>query len=361
MSTFLAKSFETIVAYKPGEQLGDDYLKLNANESSQEPSPRVLEVLKNVQNLNYYNDPCQHKLRQKLADLHSLDKTNIIVGTGADDVLDLIFRTFFERGDKLAFPKVTYPLYKGYADTYGYEALEVPLTKDLRVDLSDYEDLPHAVLVVNPDAPTGFLKPLSAIKKLVASHPERLVIVDEAYIDFGGAPQTAIKLVEEFSNVIVVRTFSKSRQLAGGRIGYAVACKELIKDMEDLKMAVNPFNVSLLQEEVAIASLEDEFHFERHVKEIIENRDYLTSALRILGFKVLNSKTNFVYASSRLILGEELYEKLRERHILVRHYETEEVKDFVRITIGTKQEMHHLVSEVDAILKEKDHVKSVNF
>lgn len=361
MSTFLAKSFETIVAYNPGEQLGDDYLKLNANESSQEPSPRVLEVLKNAQKLNYYNDPFQSKLRQKLADLHSLEMSNILVGTGADDVLDLIFRTFFERGDKIAFPKITYPFYKGYADTFGYEALEVPLTKDLHVDLSDYEELPHAVLVVNPDAPTGFLKPLSAIKKSVASHPERLVIVDEAYIDFGGESETAISLVNDFSNVIVVRTFSKSRQLAGARIGYAVACKELIKDMEALKMAVNPFNISLLQEEVALASLEDEFHFEKHVKEIIENRDFLTSALRILGFTVLNSKTNFVYASSKVISGAELYEKLRARHILIRHYATEEVKDFVRISIGTKQEMHRLVSEIDAILKEKDHVKSVNF
>lgn len=256
---------------------------------------------------------------------------------------------------------MTYPFYKGYADTFGYDALEVPLTKDLRVDLSDYEKLPHAVIVVNPDAPTGFLKPLSAIKKLLASNLERLVIVDEAYIDFGGASQSAISLVEEFSNLIVVRTFSKSRQLAGGRIGYMVACKELIKDMEDLKMTVNPFNVSLLQKEVALASLEDEFYFERHVKEIIENRDFLTSALRILGFKVLNSKTNFIYASSPVISGEKLYEKLRERHILVRRYDIAEVKDYVRITIGTKQEMHRLVSEVDAILKEKDHVKSVNF
>ncbi len=361
MSTFLAKSFETIVAYNPGEQLGDDYLKLNANESSQEPSPRVLEVLKNAQKLNYYNDPLQKRLRQKLADLHSLESSNIIVGTGADDILDLIFRTFFDRGDKIAFPSITYPFYKGYADTFGYDALEVPLTKDLRVDLSDYEDLPHAVLVVNPDAPTGFLKPLSAIKKLVASHPERLVIVDEAYIDFGGEAETAVSLVKEFTNVIVVRTFSKSRQLAGARVGYAVACKDLIKDMEDLKMAVNPFNISLLQEEVAIASLEDEFYFEKHVKEIIENRDFLTSALRILGFKVLNSKTNFVYASSKVISGHELYEKLRDRHILVRHYAAAEVKDFVRISIGTKQEMHRLVAEIDAILKEKDHVKSVNF
>ncbi|WP_422802947.1 histidinol-phosphate transaminase [Streptococcus sp. FT1-106] len=361
MSTFLAKSFETIVAYNPGEQLGDDYLKLNANESSQEPSPRVLEVLKNAQKLNYYNDPFQSKLRQKLANVHSLEMSNILVGTGADDVLDLIFRTFFERGDKIAFPKITYSFYKGYADTFGNEALEVPLTKDLQVDLSDYEDLPHAVLVVNPDAPTGFLKPLSAIKKLVASYPERLVIVDEAYIDFGGELETAISLVNEFSNVIVVRTFSKSRQLAGARIGYAVACKDLIKDMEDLKMTVNPFNISLLQEEVALASLEDEHHFEKHIKEIITNRDFLTSALQTLDFTVLNSKSNFVYASSKMISGVELYEKLRARHILIRHYAIEEIKDFVRISIGTKQEMQRLVGEIEAILKEKDHVKSVNF
>ena len=347
MSTFLAKSFETIVAYKPGEQLGDDYLKLNANESSQEPSPRVLEVLKNVQNLNYYNDPCQHKLRQKLADLHSLDKTNIIVGTGADDVLDLIFRTFFERGDKLAFPKVTYPFYKGYADTYGYEALEVPLTKDLRVDLSDYEDLPHAVLVVNPDAPTGFLKPLSSIKKLVASHPERLVIVDEAYIDFGG--KSAMELVNKYENVLVVQTFSKSRSMAGMRIGYCFGNPELIKALNDVKFSFNSYTMNRTSISYGIESVNDKEYFEECVGKIVKTRENAKERLSQLGFSFPDSKANFIFATHKSVPAKEIFEKLKGKNIFVRYFNQPLIDNYLRITIGTDEQMEKLYAALEEI------------
>lgn len=342
MSRFLSKQFSQLTMYEAGEQLDDTYLKLNANESPYPPTPLIHESISKtkINHLKNYGDITYQALHQAIAKRLDLNVDNIVLGAGADDVLDLIFRTYFQSGDSLILPNITYPFYETYAQSYGYQTTEILVNDSLEIDLTPYIQSSKNCVIVNPNAPSGHYHPVSEIELVVKSHPDRLVIVDEAYIDFGG--ESVAPLVKKYDNLIVVQTFSKSRNLAGARIGYAVAAASLIEDLKRLRGTVNPFYLSELQVMTALASLSDEAYFKQSTLQIMTTRDKFSHQLAQAGFEVLPSLTNFVLVKPRYINAKDMYEALKARHILIRYYAKPIISDYVRISIGLEKDMSRL-------------------
>lgn len=339
MSRFLSKQFKLLTMYEAGEQLGDRYLKLNANESPYPPSPLINQVISSskINQLKRYGDISYQALHEALANQLNLTVDNIVLGAGADDVLDLIFRTYFQPGDTLLLPNITYPFYETYANAYGYQVKEILVDDKLQIELLSYIESNEACVIVNPNAPSGHYHPISEIERVVQSNPDRLVIVDEAYIDFGG--ESAAPLVKKYDNLIVVQTFSKSRNLAGARIGYALAAPSLTEDLKKIRGTINPFYLSELQVLTALASLSDDAYFKQSTSQIMATRDHFSHQLQAAGFYVLPSLTNFVLVKPRHISASELYEALKAQHILVRYYTKPVINDYVRISIGLDHDM----------------------
>ena len=339
MSRFLSKQFKLLTMYEAGEQLGDRYLKLNANESPYPPSPLINQVISSskINQLKRYGDISYQALHEALANQLNLTVDNIVLGAGADVVLDLIFRTYFQPGDALLLPSITYPFYETYANAYGYQVKEILVDDKLQIELLPYIESNEACVIVNPNAPSGHYHPISEIERVVQSNPDRLVIVDEAYIDFGG--ESAAPLVKKYDNLIVVQTFSKSRNLAGARIGYALAAPSLTEDLKKIRGTINPFYLSELQVLTALASLSDDAYFKQSTSQIMATRDHFSHQLQAAGFYVLPSLTNFVLVKPRHISASELYEALKAQHILVRYYTKPVINDYVRISIGLDHDM----------------------
>lgn len=354
MSRFLSSKYTNLEAYTPGEQPRDmKYIKLNTNESPYPPSKRVVDALSSdeVLKLNLYSDPTAKELKSRIAELYSVESENVFVSNGSDDILNFSFMTFCE-GEKtqVSFPEISYGFYSVYAELHGVKANVIPLREDFSVNPCDYMKNDSTVVIANPNAPTGIALGLADIERIVRANPDHLVLIDEAYVDFGG--ESAVELTEKYSNLLVVSTFSKSRSLAGARLGFAIASKEIISDLEKIKYSTNPYNInrlSLIAGEMAI--LDNDYYMD-NCKRIIETREYTQSALRGLGFSVTDSKANFIFAKSEKIGGEELYLKLKARGILVRHFSKEKIKDYNRITVGTRAEMDALILAITDILKE---------
>jgi histidinol-phosphate aminotransferase len=354
MSRFLSSKYRDLEAYTPGEQPRDmKYIKLNTNESPYPPSRRVIDALSSdeVMKLNLYSDPTAKELKARIAELYGVESENVFVSNGSDDILNFSFMAFCE-GDKTAvsFPEISYGFYSVYAELHGVTSNVIPLKDDFSIDPCDYMKNDSTVVIANPNAPTGIALGLEDIEGIVKSNPDHLVLIDEAYVDFGA--QSAIELTKKYSNLLVVCTFSKSRSLAGARLGFAIASKEIIADLEKIKYSTNPYNInrlSLIAGEMAIL---DNGYYMDNCKRIIETREYTQNALRELGFCVTDSKANFIFAKSEKIGGEELYLKLKARGILIRHFSKEKIKDYNRITVGTKAEMDSLLSAIAEILKE---------
>lgn len=354
MSRFLSSKYRDLEAYTPGEQPRDmKYIKLNTNESPYPPSKRVIDAISSeeVMKLNLYSDPTAKELKARIAELYCVESENVFVSNGSDDILNFSFMAFCE-GDKTAvsFPEISYGFYSVYAELHGVKANIIPLKDDFSIDPCDYMKNDSTVVIANPNAPTGIALGLDDIESIVKSNPDHLVLVDEAYVDFGA--QSAIELTKKYSNLLVVCTFSKSRSLAGARLGFAIASKEIIADLEKIKYSTNPYNInrlSLIAGEMAIL---DNGYYMDNCKRIVETREYTQNALRKLGFYVTDSKANFIFAKSDKIGGEELYLKLKARGILIRHFSKEKIKDYNRITVGTKAEMDSLISAITEILKE---------
>lgn len=352
MSKFLSKRFENLSPYVPGEQPQDvEYVKLNTNECPFAPSPKVDEVLSkfDCEKLRLYPDPENSALVGELSKLYEVPPKNIFVGNGSDEILAFIFMAYFDSKNKVCYPDISYGFYPVYCDLFGLEKNEIALKDDFAIDTSAFMSAKENIVIANPNAPTGIALTLCEIEKIVVSNPNRLVVVDEAYIDFGG--ESAVKLTSEYNNLIVVQTFSKSRALAGARLGVAIADKELIADIKAMKYSFNSYNVNRLTEQVAIAAIKDKPYFEKCVAEIKQNRDWTVGKLNELGFEVLPSLANFVFARNKEIDGETLYKKLKQNGVLVRHFGKQRIKDFVRITIGTKEQMKRLVLETQKILQ----------
>ena len=354
MSEFLKAQLRSLKEYTPGEQPRDmKYIKLNTNESPYPPSNRVVEALSSdeVLRLNLYSDPTCRALKTRIAELYGVEYENVFVSNGSDDILNFSFMAFCE-GDKrgVKFPEISYGFYSVYAELHGASYKAIPLKDDFSIDINDYMGNDSTVVIANPNAPTGIALSPKEIEMIVKSNPDQLVLIDEAYVDFGG--ESAISLTKKYSNLLVVCTFSKSRSLAGARLGFAIANKEIIADLEKIKYSTNPYNInrlSLIAGEMAII---DNDYYMDNCKKIIETREYTQRKLVELGFEVTNSKANFIFAKSDRIGGKELYLKLKERGILVRHFDKEKIKDHNRITVGTREEMDALLLAVTEILKE---------
>ena len=354
MSKFLSARFENLEPYVPGEQPKDrEYIKLNSNETSMPPSPEVLKVLKSerMNKLGFYTNPDATELIDALAERYNVDSDEVFIGNGSDEVLSMIFLAFFERPAKVAILDITYPFYRVFSKSFNVDAKVVPLKDNFEVDVDGLINSGCHIVVANPNAPTGLSLPLSEIERMIKSDPNRLVIVDEAYIDFDKDTESAISLIDKYDNLIVVHTMSKSRNIAGAHIGYAIACKELIKDLNGLRYAYNPYILSDLPVAVATAAVKDRAYNEKHVAQIIENREYFKVEMKKLGFFVMDTKTNFVFVSHKDISAVDYTRKLRERAILVRHYDKPRVDNFVRITIGTREEMEAVVRATVEILR----------
>jgi histidinol-phosphate aminotransferase len=352
MSRFLAERYAMLAAYTPGEQPTDQkYIKLNTNESPFPPSPGVIDAINKdaVEALRLYPDPECGILREQLASLFGFEKENVFVSNGSDDILNFSFMAFCD-GSRIgvAFPEISYGFYKVYADLYGVDAKMIPLAKDYSIRAEDYFGLDRTVVIANPNAPTGMALSTAQIEEILQSNPDHVVLIDEAYVDFGG--ESCVPLIDRYPNLLVVQTFSKSRSMAGARLGFAIANKELIADLELIKYSTNPYNINRLTQIAGAATVDAEYYTRACCREIMETRAYTTTELEKLGFRVLPSCANFIFAESDRIEGGELYRQLKSRGILVRHFDKPRISNFNRITIGTRSDMDAFLRAVKDIL-----------
>lgn len=351
MSIFLNPNIEKMSAYVPGEQPRDKaYIKLNTNENPYPPAPAVVEAMTaaEVEDLRLYSDPTAKVLKEKLAALYGLQSENVYVGNGSDEVLYFLFRAYGHRG--AAFPDISYGFYAVFAELCGIDATVIPLEADFTIDAGKYQGLDRLVVIANPNAPTGLSLSLPQIEGILKTNPGAVVVIDEAYVDFGG--ESAYPLMEKYENLVVVRTFSKSRSMAGARLGYALGPASLIADLEKIKFSVNPYNVNRLTLRLGEATVDAEPYYREKCAAIIATRERTAEALKSLDFEVLPSKTNFLFVKSDKIGGRELYEKLKDRGILVRHFSNARISDYIRVTIGTDGQMDTCLAAIRAILEE---------
>ncbi len=352
MSRFLTPTLSSLVPYTPGEQPRDGkYIKLNTNESPYPPSPSVCEAVKaEVELLRLYSDPDCKQLASKLAERYGVAPENVILTNGSDEVLNFAFMAFSDSERPIVFPDITYGFYSVFAEINKIPYEEIPLAEDFSVNVSDYIGIGKNIVIANPNAPTGIALPLSDIERIVASNPDNVVVIDEAYVDFGG--ESAVSLIGKYPNLLVTGTFSKSRSLAGARLGFGFGSPELIADLHTVRYSTNPYNVNRMTMAAGYRALCDDDYYMANAKTIIETREYTRAGLEALGFRTLPSATNFLFAESDKIEGEQLYRELKARHILVRHFAKERIKNFNRITIGTREDMDAFLAATAEILKE---------
>lgn len=355
MSRFLSERYRELEAYQPGEQPRDkSYIKLNTNEFPYPPSPDVLAAVggDEIAELRLYPDPTAKALKEALAEYYDVGAENVFVSNGSDESLNFAFACFFERG--VAFADITYGFYSVFAELYGIDTRLIPLTDDYSIRAEDYIRLDRGAVIANPNAPTGRALPLSEIERIVASNPEQVIVIDEAYVDFGG--ESAIPLTKSYDNLLVCSTYSKSRGMAGARLGFAIGHRELISDLELMKYSTNPYNLDSLTLRMGAAALTpaSRSYYAEKLADVIRVREETARQLSALGAEVLPSKANFLFIKLPGIDGRKAYEKLRERGILVRHFSKERISDHLRISIGRAEEMAALVSTAEEIIKEQE-------
>ena len=350
MSRFFSEKYASLEAYTPGEQPRDmRYVKLNTNESPYPPSKRVLEtVAGEAGRLNLYSDPECTELRESLAGLFGVRKENVIVSNGSDEALNFIFMAYGDSAHPFCFPDITYGFYPVFAALNGVPYEEKLLNDDFTVKVEDYVACGKNVVIANPNAPTGISLGLGDIERIASSNPENIVVIDEAYVDFGGG--SAIQLTKKYPNLIVTGTFSKSRSMAGARLGFAVADEELMRDLNTIRYSTNPYNVNRMTLAAGAAAVADNDYYMDNCRKIIETREYTAKKLTEMGFSVLPSKANFVFTKSDKISGGELYRELKARGVLVRHFTSPRIAEYNRISIGTREEMDVFLQKTEEIL-----------
>lgn len=346
MSRYFSKKFKALVPYTPGEQPKEmRYIKLNTNESPFPPSEKAMKkAAEAVKNLQLYCDPECRALVKKASEVFSVDTDEILFTNGSDEILNFAFSAFCDETHPAVFPDITYGFYPVFAEINRVPYEEIPLKDDFTISVDDYIGINKTIFIANPNAPTGIALSLNDIEKIVSSNPDSVVVIDEAYVDFG--TESAVSLIHKYSNLLVTQTFSKSRSLAGGRLGFGIACKELIADLNTIKYSTNPYNINSLTQAVGAGVLEDEEYTKSNCKTIIENREYLTKKLEAMGFFVLPSKANFVFARHDKTDGRALYEALKSKGVLVRHFDSERLRDYNRITVGTKEQIDILTQKI---------------
>lgn len=351
MSRFFSNKYDSLVPYTAGEQpKGSDYIKLNTNESpfslSENAKKFAIEALNKT---NLYPDPDCTDLHKEIADIIGVSPDEVLATNGSDEILNFAFMAFCDREHTAVFPNITYGFYKVFSEINGILYEEIPLTDNFEINLSDYIGINKNIFIANPNAPTGIALTVSQIEEIVKSNPNNIVVIDEAYIDFGG--ESCVPLIKKYGNLLVTQTFSKSRSMAGARLGFGIASKELIGDLYKIKYSTNPYNVNSITSALGIGVLKDDVTTKKNCKDIIKTREFTKTELKKLGFFVTNSSANFLFAKHTKIGGFELYEELKKRGILVRHFPKEKICDFNRITIGSIDQMLVLIDTIKDILE----------
>ena len=353
MRSFLSPKYASLEAYTPGEQPQDmQYVKLNTNESPFPPSPDVAAaVAEEAGKLHLYCDPECKALCRELAALYGVEPENVLPVNGSDEALYLAFAAFADENTPVAFPDISYGFYPVYGAVHHLPTHIIPLKEDFSIDYRDYCGLHEMIVIANPNAPTGLTLSVAQIEEIVRSNPHNVVLIDEAYVDFG--TESCVALVKKYDNLLVCQTFSKSRSLAGARLGVAIASAGIIRDLNTLKYSVNPYNVNRMTQRAGIAAVQSNDYYMANCRTVAENRAYTAEKLTELGFTVLPGKANFLFVSSPDIDGGEYYAQLKQRGVLVRHFTKPRIDNFCRITIGTREQMDILLEKTKQILKEK--------
>ena len=344
-----------VVPYVPGEQpKRKDIIKLNTNECPYPPAPAIAQKLASydIDELRLYPDPCVTALTTSIADTYGLKKENVFVGVGSDDVLAMAFLTFFNSDKKILFPDITYSFYDVWADLYRIPYEVQPLDEKFCIRKEDYFKENGGIIFPNPNAPTGIEESLSNIEEIVAANPEVVVIVDEAYVDFGCS--SALPLIQKYENLLVVQTFSKSRALAGIRIGYAFGSEKLIQYLNDVKFSFNSYTMNRLTEVVGCTCLEDKAYFEDCVQKVIATRERTKESLKKLGFSFGDSKANFIFATHKSVPAKEIFEALKEEGIYVRYFNKPRIDNYLRISIGTDEQMEAMLTFLEQYLQKRE-------
>ena len=354
MSRFFSSKYSALEPYVPGEQPSgmSEYVKLNTNESPFPPSAAAKEyALRSTRALNLYSDPDSVELTKAIAETYEVERNMVLATNGSDEILNFAFMAFTDISNPALFADITYGFYPVFADLNGSRTEIVPLRDDFTLSVDDYIGRKGTVFIANPNAPTGISLPLSEIERLVASDRSRVVVIDEAYVDFGG--ESAVGLTKKYDNILVCQTFSKSRSFAGGRLGYGIGSEALISDLNTVKYSTNPYNINSMTSAMGIGILKDREYTATNCRTIMENRDYTVKALEAMGFRVLPSSANFIFVSSDKIDGGEYYRKLKEKKILVRHFDKPRISSWCRVSIGRRDQMEAFLKATEEILKEK--------
>ena len=350
MSKFISSRFDSLKEYVPGEQPKErKFIKLNTNESPYPPSPATVKAAASAaERVNLYSDPTLDKVRCRLAALYGLEKSNVTVTNGSDEALNFAFMAYCDKNTGAAFPDISYGFYKVFGMLHGIDYAEIPLKDDFSIDIKDYFGLGRTVFIANPNAPTGLALSLSEIEEIIINNKDNVVVIDEAYVDFGA--ESAASLIKKYNNLLVVQTFSKSRSLAGARIGFAMGDEALIRDLDKIRNSTNPYNVNSMTLEAGAAAIDDNEYYMSNCRKVMATRKYMSDGLASLGFELTDSMANFLFAKHSKIGGKELYLKLRERGILVRHFDAPRISEYNRITVGTDAEATALLDACKEIL-----------
>lgn len=351
MEKLWKKNLRDIEPYVPGEQSKEqNIVKINANENPYPPSPKVIEAIRNFDssNLRFYPDANAYEFKSAVAEYYNVEIENVFLGNGSDDVIALAFQAFFNSKKPIAYPDITYSFYPVWCRLFNIPYKTYPLQKDFRIDIEDYKEENGGVVIPNPNAPTSLGEGKAFIEKLMEYNQDSVVIIDEAYVDFGGF--SGVELTKKYENLLVTGTFSKSRSLAGMRIGYAIGSKALISVLEAVKNSYNSYTVNSLSMAVGTAAIRDEKYFSETVSKVIKTRERVTKELINLGFKVLDSQTNFLFAANDGLDMQDYFEWLKTQKVFIRYFNLPRINHYVRITIGTDEEMDIFLSKTKEYL-----------
>lgn len=352
MSRFFSEKYRALVPYTPGEQpTGRRYIKLNTNESPFPPSEKAMAAAAQAAGqLQLYPDPTCRELTAAVAAMCGVSADEVLLTNGSDEILNFAFMAFCDDAHPAVFPDITYGFYKVFAELNGVPYRTVPLREDLSVEPADFYHAEGTVFIANPNAPTGLTLSVAEVEEILKHNPDNVVVIDEAYVDFGA--ESCVPLIKKYDNLLVTQTFSKSRSMAGARLGFGVGQAALMNDLNTVKYSTNPYNINRLTMAAGLGTLADETYTRDNCRTIMRTRESTTAALSQLGFELANSYTNFLFAKHPAVGGERLYTSLKERGILVRHFAQPRIADYVRITVGSETEMQALLGALREIVEE---------
>ena len=352
MSRFFSGKYSSLTPYTPGEQPKDtQYVKLNTNESPFPPSPNAQKLAAAAaENLQLYSDPECRDLVKIAAEVFGVAENEILFTNGSDEILNFAFMAFCDDDHPAVFPDISYGFYKVFAALNGVPYEQIPLQEDFTIRLEDYKGVSKTVIIANPNAPTGIALTAAEVEEIVKSNPDNVVVIDEAYVDFGG--ESVIPLIHKYDNLLVTGTFSKSRSLAGGRLGFGIGCAALIQDLNTMKYSTNPYNVNRMTMAAGVGTLQDEAIVRANCLEVQRVREWTVAKLKEMGFVLTDSKANFIFAKHPTADGKEIYLRLKKKGVLIRHFDTERLCQYNRITIGSQEQMQAFLERLVEVLEE---------